>query len=261
MGCGSNVAQLNNNESTSPQELYVLPSSGDDIISHSINDKPNIDSFILPPQFYRQGVVINIAAMRIYSFNNNQVFSSKVALGREGWRTPLTKTTVYRKTEAPVWTVPASIKKHSLEKHGKILPDVVPAGPGNPLGDYAIYLHLPGYLIHGTNDPKSIGHLVSSGCIRMDNRDVAILYNRVNPGTPVSIIYYPNIVGWKDNLLYLEVYHPISHEKQIYEKAEIPTSELIQQAIANRPAIVDWAQVQAALQKQSGIPTLIGRAK
>jgi hypothetical protein len=95
----------------------------------------------------------------------------------------------------------------------------------------------------------------------MYNRDVAVLYNRVNSGTPVSIIYYPNIVGWQGNLLYLEAYRPIPHEKQIYQKAEMPISELIQQATVDRPAIIDWARIHEVLQQQNGIPTLIGRKK
>jgi lipoprotein-anchoring transpeptidase ErfK/SrfK len=61
-------------------------------------------------------------------------------------------------------------------------------GPGNPLGARAMYLGNTVYRIHGTNDPSTIGHQVSSGCIRLTNEDVIDLYNRVNVGTKVIVL-------------------------------------------------------------------------
>jgi lipoprotein-anchoring transpeptidase ErfK/SrfK len=61
-------------------------------------------------------------------------------------------------------------------------------GPGNPLGARAMYLGGSVYSIHGTNDPSTIGHCVSSGCIRLTNDDVSDLYGRVNVGTKVVVL-------------------------------------------------------------------------
>jgi lipoprotein-anchoring transpeptidase ErfK/SrfK len=57
--------------------------------------------------------------------------------------------------------------------------------PGSPLGARALLLDKPGLLIHGTNSPKTIGHLVASGCIRLVNDDVEDLYRRVSLETRV----------------------------------------------------------------------------
>jgi lipoprotein-anchoring transpeptidase ErfK/SrfK len=73
------------------------------------------------------------------------------------------------------------------KKKGKVLPAVVPGGPGNPLGARALYLGRSEYRIHGTNAPKSIGQAASSGCIRMLNEHVIDLYTRVPVGTRVIV--------------------------------------------------------------------------
>jgi lipoprotein-anchoring transpeptidase ErfK/SrfK len=66
---------------------------------------------------------------------------------------------------------------------------LVPTGrPGSPLGARALLLDKPGLLIHGTNSPKTIGHLVASGCIRLVNDDVEDLYRRVSVDTRVVFV-------------------------------------------------------------------------
>jgi lipoprotein-anchoring transpeptidase ErfK/SrfK len=69
------------------------------------------------------------------------------------------------------------------------LPDVIKGGtPQNPMGVAALVLSGDGqYAIHGTNRPESVGRFVSYGCIRMHNRDIADLYDRVSFGTPVIV--------------------------------------------------------------------------
>jgi lipoprotein-anchoring transpeptidase ErfK/SrfK len=59
---------------------------------------------------------------------------------------------------------------------------------GNPLGSRALFLDKPGLLIHGTNSPQTIGHLVASGCIRLVNEDVEDLYRRVPLDTRVVFV-------------------------------------------------------------------------
>jgi lipoprotein-anchoring transpeptidase ErfK/SrfK len=68
------------------------------------------------------------------------------------------------------------------------LPRFMAGGPGNPLGARALYLGNTAYRIHGTNDPSTIGHRVSSGCIRLTNEDVSDLYRRVRPGGKVIVL-------------------------------------------------------------------------
>jgi hypothetical protein len=68
------------------------------------------------------------------------------------------------------------------------LPRFVAGGVTNPLGARAMYLGNTEYRIHGTNQPETIGHNVSSGCIRMTNDDVIDLYSRVGVGTRVVVL-------------------------------------------------------------------------
>jgi len=96
-----------------------------------------------------------------------------------------------RKAEWPTWTPPAEM----LTREPDSLPykDGMPGGTNNPLGARALYIYSPKgvdtlYRIHGTNDPPSIGHAVSSGCIRMLDQDAIDLYGRVPVGTKVHVV-------------------------------------------------------------------------
>jgi lipoprotein-anchoring transpeptidase ErfK/SrfK len=68
------------------------------------------------------------------------------------------------------------------------LPHMMAGGPNNPLGARALYIGSTLYRIHGSNEPWTIGHNVSSGCIRMRNADVIDLYDRVNVGAKVVVL-------------------------------------------------------------------------
>jgi lipoprotein-anchoring transpeptidase ErfK/SrfK len=93
---------------------------------------------------------------------------------------------VTRKAEWPVWTPPPEMVVREAER-GRILPASMEGGPSNPLGARALYLGETLYRIHGSNEPWTIGHAVSSGCIRMRNEDVTDLYARVDVGTKVVV--------------------------------------------------------------------------
>jgi len=64
---------------------------------------------------------------------------------------------------------------------------IVPPGKSNPLGTRWLGLSVKGYGIHGTNNPASIGHNASHGCIRMRNRDVEQLFDMVSVGDSVDL--------------------------------------------------------------------------
>lgn len=166
--------------------------------------------FILPEKSIRDGIVVNMAELRLYYFPKGEdvVYTYPVAMGRSGWRTPTTFTTVKGKTKDPIWYVPESIREHAIDRYGNILPEKVMPGPDNPLGEYAIYLKERGILIHGTNNPASIGKHVSSGCIRMFNSNVKQLFNMVKIGESVHLVHHAQKLGYdQDGKLYLES-HP-----------------------------------------------------
>jgi lipoprotein-anchoring transpeptidase ErfK/SrfK len=111
-----------------------------------------------------------------------------VATGAEayGWTG---KATVARKAEWPHWTPPAEMVKRW--PHLRSVAGGMAGGPDNPLGARALYLYQGNrdtlYRIHGTNEPETIGHDASSGCIRMRNVDVIDLFARVPAGTQVIV--------------------------------------------------------------------------
>jgi lipoprotein-anchoring transpeptidase ErfK/SrfK len=109
-----------------------------------------------------------------------------VGVGKEGFGWTGTET-IRKKAEWPGWTPPTEMIQREKAK-GRVLPAHMEGGLANPLGARALYLGDTLYRIHGTNAPWTIGHNVSSGCIRMRNQDVIDLYERVKVGTKVVVL-------------------------------------------------------------------------
>jgi lipoprotein-anchoring transpeptidase ErfK/SrfK len=65
-------------------------------------------------------------------------------------------------------------------------------GPGNPFGARALYLG-PDYMIHGTNQPQTIGNVVFAGCYRLTNADITDLFGRVSVGSKVVVRQRPTL--------------------------------------------------------------------
>lgn len=217
--------------------------------------------FILPK--YREGIVVNIAELRLYYFTHDgkHVLTYPVGLGRRKWRTPTADTVVTRKKENPTWYVPDSIRDFVFEQSGKVLPDFIPPGPENPLGKHAIYLSLSSYLIHGTNQPWTIGKLITSGCIRMYNADVADLFDHVQIGDKVRLVHHPYKVGWQNGVMYLEAHEPVVIDDPVNKLNILDADQVIQAAIKKRHADVEWGHVDYAVRQNRGIPYAIGNYK
>jgi lipoprotein-anchoring transpeptidase ErfK/SrfK len=135
------------------------------------------------PQYKGGTVVVSTKERRLYYvFGNGQAIEYGVGVGRGGFTWSGTKT-ITRKREWPDWRPPAPM----LERRPD-LPRYMAGGMDNPLGARALYLGSSEYRIHGSNEPYTIGAAVSSGCIRMTNRDVVDLYTRVKVGTKVVVL-------------------------------------------------------------------------
>ena len=219
-------------------------------------------------------------ATRVESAGSGEVITYPVSMGRMDWRTPIGKTSVVNKQKDPSWTPPASIKREHAAK-GDPLPDVVPPGPDNPLGKYAMRLGVAGYLIHGTDAAKAdgIGMRVTHGCMRMYNEDIARLFPLIPVGTPVYLVNQPVKLGWRAGKLYMEVSQPldedvgisphdvdddISKEQQAREDEQraryllrIANGE-IQKQKDRSGVTVSMERVQRAVEKPTGIPVVIG---
>lgn len=118
---------------------------------------------------------------------NNRALRYGIGVGREGFQWQgLVK--ISRKAEWPDWTPPAEMIARQ-----PYLPRFMAGGPGNPMGARALYLGKTVYRIHGTNQPQTIGHAVSSGCFRLVNADVIDLYGRIPVGTRVVVKQAPEL--------------------------------------------------------------------
>ena len=135
-------------------------------------------AYILPP-LPREGMIINLPEMRLYYYpaGTGQVMTFPIGIGKIGNTIPIRNTTVSRKTLNPTWIPGPDVRKYNADQ-GIDLPRVMPAGPDNPLGPYAIYLNIPSFLIHSTIFPESVGRRASFGCIRMHEDDIKDLLKR-----------------------------------------------------------------------------------
>lgn len=179
---------------------------------------------VIPTQFIlpdapREGIVINLAAMRLFYYppvkegELQKVVTHPVGIGRLNWKTPEGATRITAKNENPVWIPTPSIHKE-YARNGEPLPTVVPPGPDNPMGSHVLRLGWPAYAIHGTNKPPSIGLRGSFGCIRMYPEDVANIFSDVPVGTPVRVVNQPRLFGWRGDALYLQTYPIFEDDKR-----------------------------------------------
>ncbi len=177
---------------------------------------------LLPTQYIvpdvpRDGIVLNIAAKRLYYFpkvaegHAQTVLTYPIGIGRVGWETPVGTTEVVSKAADPHWFPPASVRQEHAEA-GNPLPPVVPPGPDNPLGSHVLKLAMPGYLIHGTNQPYGVGMRVSHGCVRLYPENIELLYSLVEAGETVRIVNEPYLLGWRNGELYFEAHAPLEDD-------------------------------------------------
>lgn len=146
-------------------------------------------------------------------------------------------------------------------KEGKTLPAMVPAGPDNPMGLYAIYIGRL-YAIHGTNANFGIGLRVSQGCIRLRNDDIKYLFDNVPVGTRVQIIDQPvKYTTEPDGSRWLEVHEPLSRNRAEFQsdrKVPLPYTPAIREFVQG--AGVNVGRADSALQRRSGMPVNISRS-
>ena len=230
-----------------------VPGEGTDVVLPTVHLMPDAEP---------EGIIINLADMRLYYFQEpgGPMQSFPIGIGRDGLTTPKGSTQVARKQKDPTWRPTARMRAEKPE-----LPEAVPPGPENPLGNRAMYLGWPQYLIHGTNKPLGIGRRVSSGCIRMYPEDVEYLYDQVKIGTKVTVVDQPIKLSWIDGALYIEAHPTQRQSDQIEESGKfepILDSSVVDQvlAVASVEApMLDWSRIRQATIERRGYPIRITR--
>lgn len=242
---------LSNMLEANPGVDVFLPKSGSTLV---------VPQQLILPDTVREGIVINVAEMRLYYYpaGSNTVEVLPIGIGQAGRETPRNwVTAVERKQEAPSWT-PTPNTRREYAARGESLPAFVPAGPDNPMGLYAIYIGRL-YAIHGTNANFGIGLRVSQGCIRLRNDDIKYLFDTVPVGTRVQLIDRPVKYSVEpDGSRWVEVHEPLSRNRSEYEsdrKVPLPVTPALRTFISGND--VDMSRGNEALERRSGMPVNI----
>jgi L,D-transpeptidase ErfK/SrfK len=244
-----------------------LPGAGREIVVPS--------QFVLP-NAPREGIVINLAAMRLFYFPPKIVDGKKVArapgekqvvythpigVGKVGWRTPEGTTKVTLKQKDPTWRPSAAVRREHAE-NGDPIPAVVPPGPDNPLGKYKFNLGWPSYLIHGTNKPYGVGLRSSHGCIRLYPEDIEKLFGMVTVGTPVRVVNQPYVFGWHEGQLFVQAFEVFEDDKRDWKngRQKLIAKTLtprIQKELKERGEEIDMAAIESLSDQPRGLPVAI----
>lgn len=240
---------LSNMLEANPKVDPYSPKEGSDLV---------IPQKLILPDTVHQGIIINSAEMRLYYYHDDVVDVLPIGIGQLGKNTPVNWVTkVERKKDGPTWT-PTPQTRAEYAAMGEPLPAVVPAGPDNPMGLYALYVGRL-YAIHGTNAKFGIGLRVSHGCIRLRDEDIKYLFEVVPVKTRVEFINEPiKVAKEPDGSLYMEVHQPLSTtEEQINSTLYSPlvVKEKIQEFLDSNE--FDKDILQEIYNERNGIPTLL----
>lgn len=231
-----------------------LPGRGRDIVVPT--------AFVLPdaPQ---EGLVVNIAAMRLYYYPPvpkgapRVVITHPIGIGKVGWSTPEGVTRIVSRQKDPVWTPPASVRQEHLE-NGDPLPAQVPAGPDNPLGAHLFRLSWPSYLIHGTNKPYGVGMRSSHGCLRLYPEDIAALFDLVPIGTTVRIVNQPTVLGRRGGEIWVQAFDRVEDGRGRVATVGHAPAQTLQAQLSRRfdahGVDIDWSRVEWEARSASGLP-------
>ena len=231
-----------------------MPGRGTDLIlptRHLLPDAP------------REGIVINLADMRLYAFINGDEapYHTPIGVGREGLSTPEGVTKIVRKVEGPVWRPTPRMRKAD-----PTLKEAYYQGPDNPMGTHALYLGWPQYALHGTNRPFGIGRRVSSGCIRLYPEKISELFELIPVDTKVTVVNQPIKVAWIDDELFLEANPSLAQSVAMEEYGEVPEEKisndemrLIVKTAGQWQDRLRWPAIRKALKERNSYPVSIAR--
>jgi len=211
-------------------------------------------SFILPHEL-SDGLVVNLAELAVYYFQNG-IFINRypLAAGRRDWETPTGTYKIMNKIKNPVWRVPNSIQWEMYDRGQEVITEV-PPGPKNPLGSFWMATSAEGVGFHATRSPWSVGSYASHGCFRMLPDQIEELFNQIEVGTKVKIIYKPiKLAVYSDNRVFLEVHGDYYGRLPNFFQAVRSLAK--NQQLEDR---VDWQRVKQVIKTRDGIAVDVTR--
>ncbi len=220
-----------------------------------IGQKLRANNRKIVPFMLDDGILINIPDRMLYFFKEGSLkMAFPVGLGMPSWRgitrwrTPIGEFKIIRKRKNPTWHVPESMQ-WKMKIQGKPVKTVVPPGPDNPLGRFALDTSIPRIIIHETIWPASIYQFRSHGCVRVSPENMEEFFGKVEKNTPGEIIYMPvKVAVTEDKRVFMEV-HPDIYGKIKNLKEE--AVRLIEKAgISDK---VNWEKIDILIKEKSGI--------
>ncbi|MDI6801660.1 MAG: L,D-transpeptidase family protein [Thermodesulfovibrionales bacterium] len=219
-----------------------------------IGQEIKINNRKIVPMTVDNGIIVNIPDRMLYFFKDSRIdMAFPVGLGMPSWRgmiqwrTPTGYFKITAKRKDPIWHVPESMQ-WKMMMEGKPVKTIVPPGPDNPLGRYALDTSIPGIVIHETICPTSVYQFRSHGCIRVLPENIETFFERVEINTPGEIIYKTvKIAATEGGRIFLEVH------KDIYGKADLGDEARMLMQRAGIEDRVNWQKVDRAIKEKSGI--------
>ncbi|MFP4427897.1 MAG: L,D-transpeptidase family protein [Desulfovermiculus sp.] len=212
---------------------------------------------ILPRQWVlpataRADVIINLPELRLYHFSKHKnaslVQTYPVGLGNTEKPTPVGIFPISEKRKTPYWYIPESLQDKYKQK-------VMAPGPKNPLGDYWIGLGHSSYGLHGTNNPWSVGRLATNGCIRLYPEHIRPLFDQLEMGQKVQLVYEPVKLGLVGGKVYAEAHPDIYNKMDDYLYSGY--QKLTDLGLAQ---YVDLPRYGRVLKQRNGMPVDVSRS-
>lgn len=219
-----------------------------------IGQKFSVNTKKIIPKTVLNGIIINIADKMLYYFKDGELkMAFPVGLGMPSWkgiirwRTPEGNFKIIRKRKNPTWIVPESIQ-WKMQMEGKPVKKIVPPGPDNPLGRYALDTTIPRVVIHETIWPTSVYQYRSHGCIRVLPENMERFFHEVEINMSGELIYMPVKVAVIEERVYLEVH------KDVYGKYK-DIKDLVKKAIEEKGVYekVNWQKVELVIKEKFGV--------
>ena len=225
---------------------------------------PNVDPFLLEPGSNivipkqmllpygkREGLVINLAELRLYYYPKGEklVYVFPVGIGRQGLKTPNLTSIIGDKRKDPIWRPTKAMRERYFTEHGREMAKEVPAGPNNPFGKYALRIGTSEYLLHGTNKRFGIGMRASSGCIRMYDHDIEWLYNNITVGTPIRILEQPIKMSYEHEGKMIELHSPLTPDGM--SEAKLTMTSAVKSFIGSNNVMLE--HVSELLEQPKGV--------
>ncbi|MGI9374354.1 MAG: L,D-transpeptidase [Hyphomicrobiales bacterium] len=183
-GLGDFVSQFGNNMGEGVLTIAPKTPKVDNITTGSTRNVVAVSE-----EYGPGSIVVRTSTRKLYYvLSPGRALEYGVGVGRQGFQWGGVSY-ISRKKEWPSWRPPAEMIERERVQNNREIPEFMPGGPENPLGARALYLGSTLYRIHGTNQAQTIGGAVSSGCIRMRNKDVIDLYERVAIGSKVYVYH------------------------------------------------------------------------